>query len=40
MINPLNPEGVRLHVNIPEKLGKETAISSFDVKDRQTPFIL
>jgi hypothetical protein len=26
-------------VNIPEMLGKETVISSFDVKNRQTPFI-
>ena len=39
MIYPSNPKGVRLQMNVPELLGKETIISGFYVKDHQTPFI-
>jgi hypothetical protein len=39
MVYPSNPEGIHLQVNIPELLGKEAVISSFDVMNPQTPFI-
>jgi hypothetical protein len=39
VIYPSNPKGVKLQMNVPELLGKETIIFGFDVKDRQTPFI-
>jgi len=33
VMNPFDPNGVRLEVDIPDELGKETVVASLDVEE-------
>jgi hypothetical protein len=40
VMNPFDPNGVRLEVDIPDELGKETVVASLDVEETQPSFRL
>ena len=40
VMNPFDPNRVRLEVNIPNELGKKTIVASFNIKEAQPSFSL
>jgi len=39
-MDPSNPSGILLQVNVPEVSGNETVVTHFDIKQAQTSFML